>query len=175
MQQKEALRAVAMQTNAAVSIRSALTSDATDISRLTTQLGYEVPATELEPRLSRILARSDQRFFVAETDGHVVGWVHVTIADYVEADAFVVIGGLVVDRDYRRRGVGRLLMMQAEEWAGSQGCAIVRLWSTAARTGAHRFYASLGYTHIKTQYAFAKSLRPGGETVLSGLVPRVEP
>jgi GNAT superfamily N-acetyltransferase len=50
------------------------------------------------------------------------------------------IGGLVVERRRRKKGIGKLLMTGAEEWAREQGCSVVRLRSSAVRTEAHRFY-----------------------------------
>ena len=111
----------------AVSIRVARASDAPEIAELTRQLGYEVETSAVADRLSRILSRPDQEFLVAERDGQPVGWVHVVISEYVETGAFVVIGGLVVDRSYRRTGIGGLLMAHAEEWARKHGCSLVRL------------------------------------------------
>ena len=86
----------------------------------------------------------------------------MVITEYVEADAFVVIGGLVVDREYRKQGIGRRLLVRAEEWAAQQGCSLVRLWSNVKRVEAHGFYERAGYTNLKTQYSFAKSSRRGG-------------
>jgi GNAT superfamily N-acetyltransferase len=149
-------------------------SDASDIARLTTQLGYESEASSIAPRLSRLLSRPDQQLFVAECDGRVVGWVHTVVSEYVELDAFVVIGGLVVDRSHRRQGIGSLLMLHAEEWARKNGCAIVRIWSSANRTAAHEFYRELGYTKIKTQYSFVKSLIDNRSGNLNRFVPRVD-
>jgi GNAT superfamily N-acetyltransferase len=154
-----------------VAVRPAQIADGSEIARLTTQLGYESEAATLAPRLSRLLARDDQQFLVAESDGHVVGWIHALVAEYVEVDPFVVIGGLVVDRSHRRMGVGRVLMRHAEEWAAQQGCPVVRLWSSAGRTAAHEFYRALGYANIKTQYSFVKSFDGAGR--LKGFVPRI--
>jgi GNAT superfamily N-acetyltransferase len=158
----------------AVSIRTARAADADDVAQLTTELGYDVEPAALRARLSSILARADQRFWVAEVEGRAVGWIHATTAEYVEADPFVVIGGLVVGRSHRRQGIGRMLMEQAEKWAREQGCSIVRLWSSSGRAAAHRFYEQLGYTNIKTQYSFAKSLAASGQDDLNRFVPRVE-
>lgn len=157
-----------------VSVRLARTSDAEDIARLTAQLGYDVDASALRARLSRILGRPDQRFLIAEIERRTVGWLHAAIWDSVEADAFVVIAGLVVDRSHRRQGIGHALMEQAEDWARERGCSIVRLWSSSFRTEAHRFYEQLGYANIKTQCSFAKSLDPARQGDLNKLVPRVE-
>jgi predicted N-acetyltransferase YhbS len=100
-----------------VMIRAARTSDSPEIAQLTTQLGYDLTEVDAADRLSRILLRDDQQFFVADLNGRAVGWVHVLCAEYVDAEPFVVIGGLVVDRNHRRLGVGRALMDRAEGWA----------------------------------------------------------
>lgn len=158
----------------AMLIRFGQVSDAEDIAQLTGQLGYDVSARDVARRLSRILSRSDQRFLVAELDGRPVGWLHAAIAEHVDAEAFVMISGLVVDQRHRRKGIGRMLMERAEKWARKRGFSIVRLSSTSARIDAHRFYDQLGYTNIKTQYAFAKALDAAGQERLKSFVPRVE-
>jgi GNAT superfamily N-acetyltransferase len=155
-------------------VRPARISDAGDIARLTVELGYDADTASIARRLSRLLSRPDQQFFVAESDGRVVGWVHVLISEYVELDPFVAIGGLVVDRTCRRKGIGRLLMQHAEQWASENGCSIVRLWSTISRTGAHEFYQEVGYAKVKTQHSFVKSLDGSGSDSLRKFVPRVD-
>lgn len=157
-----------------VSLRNARVSDAGAIAQLTGQLGYDVTASAVAERLSRILARANQRVFVADMDARLVGWLHAALSEYLEADAFVVIAGLVVDRSHRGKGIGRMLMAEAENWARTQRCSIVRLWSTDARTKAHEFYRRLGYTHVKTQYSFVKLLDGVGDERLKALVPRVD-
>ncbi len=157
-----------------VSLRSARVDDAGEISRLTAHLGYDVPAADVSARLSRLLAREDQQFLIAELDGRPVGWIHVGVAEYLETGAFAAVNGLVVDRDVRSRGVGQLLLERAEEWARDRGVPLIRLWSTTSREGAHRFYERHGYTKIKTQYAFVKSLHPG-QNDFAPLIPRVKP
>ncbi|MBI2189659.1 MAG: GNAT family N-acetyltransferase [Acidobacteria bacterium] len=154
-------------------IRLARATDAPAIARLTAQLGYDVPPSEVAARLARILAKHDHRFFVAERDGRPAGWLHAVVAEYVETGPFVNIAGLVVDRAYRGTGIGRLLMQHAEAWAGDRGCPVVRLWSSVGRTAAHRFYEHLGYTSIKTQYAFARAVDPGTPTDLATFAPHI--
>ena len=82
-------------------------------------------------------------------------------------DSQAEIGGLVVDEGLRGRGVGRMLMRQAEVWALAQGCRAIRLRSNIVREGAHSFYERLGYSRLKTQTVFRKPLAgelpaPGG-------------
>lgn len=160
---------------APVTIRAARASDASEIAQLTIQLGYDLTHENAADRLSRILLREDQQFFVADLDGRAVGWVHVVFAEYVDAEAHAAIAGLVVDQDHRRLGIGRALVDRAEIWARDRGCSIVRLTSSATRNAAHRFYENLGYANIKTQYSFIKPLDPAAAARVRTFVPRVDP
>ena len=162
-------------TMASVTIRVARTADAGEIAQLTTQLGYDLTEEAAAGRLSRILQRTDQQFFVADLAGRAIGWVHVVFVEYVDAEAFALIGGLVVDKVHRGSGIGRALMNGAENWARERGVSMVRLSSTVARTAAHRFYENLGYTKIKTQHSFIKPLDEAAAARVSTFVPRVEP
>ena len=156
-------------------MRVARQSDAADVAGLTKQLGYDLTEKDAADRLSRILPRDDQRFFVADVDGRAAGWVHVVLVECVDAEAFALIGGLVVDGAHRRLGVGRALMVQAENWARERGCSMVRLSSAVTRTAAHRFYETIGYTKIKTQHSFIKPLDEAAAARVSNFVPRVDP
>jgi GNAT superfamily N-acetyltransferase len=111
---------------------------------------------------------------VAEADGAVVGWLHASISEHIDSDACVLIEGLVVDREHRGHGIGQMLLDDAEAWAKTIGCSLVRLRSTDARTEAHKFYEHLGYTKVKTQYSFAKAVDPRGQASIATLVPRVQ-
>ncbi len=163
-----------MASTAGIGIREARLTDSFAVARLLGQLGYDAGAADIGARLARVLARADHRFVVADTGGTVVGWLHASISEHIDADACVLIEGLVVDRDHRGRGIGRLLLEQAEQWASENGCGLVRLRSTDARAAAHRFYEHLGYTHVKTQYSFAKAVDPAKQELIGRLVPRVE-
>jgi GNAT superfamily N-acetyltransferase len=156
-----------------VALRAARLSDAADLAALTAQLGYDVDATALRGRLTGILARADQRLLVAEVDGKAVAWLHAAVFEDLETDPFVMIAGLVVDRAYRRQGIGRALIADAEKWAREQQCSVVRLRSSIGRTAAHQFYERAGYTNIKTQYSFAKSL-DGRQDKFGAFVPRID-
>jgi len=81
--------------------------------------------------------------------------------------------GLVV-RVATGEGAGRALMERAERWITGQGCSVIRLWSSSTRTALHRFYEKLGYTNIKTQYSFGKSVNSKSSSVLEALIPRVD-
>jgi GNAT superfamily N-acetyltransferase len=57
---------------------------------------------------------------------------------------------LVVRKDQRRRGIGRMLLDAATEWARAHGCTHLELSSGSGRTEAHRFYLREGMTQSLT-------------------------
>ncbi len=137
-------------------VRPATADDAEAIARLSEQLGYPTNAEETARRLREVTGEGDHAVFVAEADGRQIGWVHVYVNHSLLADTPAEVAGLVIDEDYRSRGVGRVLMEQAERWAQEQGCRSVRLRSNVVRSRAHSFYERLGYRVIKSQRAFCK-------------------
>jgi GNAT superfamily N-acetyltransferase len=141
-------------------IRLACAGDAERIAVLCQQLGYPASQEEVQRRLSQIQQDKQHAVYVAElTDGRMVGWVHVYVCQLLVADPQAEVGGLVVDEGYRRCGVGRLLMQQAEKWAREKGCWAVYLRSNVVRKDAHAFYGGIGYSSAKTSImAFRKVL-----------------
>ncbi len=49
-------------------------------------------------------------------------------------------------------------MERAEHWAREKGLRSIFLRSNIIRKDAHTFYQALGYSVVKTQYAFRKAL-----------------
>ncbi|WP_138898373.1 GNAT family N-acetyltransferase, partial [Streptomyces chryseus] len=60
-----------------------------------------------------------------------------------------------VRADRRGAGIGRELVGRAVERARARGCALVQLTSDKRRTGAHRFYASLGFARSHDGFKLA--------------------
>lgn len=50
-----------------------------------------------------------------------------------------------VKREFRRYGVGKLLVAELEAWAKTNGFTGVNLWTGKLLTSAHAFYTSVGY------------------------------
>ncbi|HEC23917.1 MAG TPA: GNAT family N-acetyltransferase [Chloroflexi bacterium] len=147
-----------MAAQVQANIRPAREGDAPAITRLCGQLGYPASLEEVQRRLHRVIQEAGTHIVcVAEMPGQgVVGWVHAFVCDSLLVDTYVEIGGLIVDREYRRHGLGRRLMEAAEEWALRRGCGQIRLRSNVIREGAHRFYERLGYEFVKTQVTLRK-------------------
>jgi GNAT superfamily N-acetyltransferase len=140
-------------------IRPAQEADCARIAELAGQLSYPSTPEEIIQRLTEMNGDIDHAVFVAAlASGEIAGWIAVFVYRTVEADARAEISGLVVDERYRSQRIGERLLARSEEWARERGCNVIALRSNVIRERAHAFYERRGYTHIKTQKSFRKTL-----------------
>jgi GNAT superfamily N-acetyltransferase len=138
-------------------IRNAKTEDALDISELSMQLGYSSSEYEMKERLDSILNSDDQTVFVAfQTDGKVIAWIHILKCPRVESDCFAEIGGFIVAKEFRGKGIGRRLLKTVEDWAEQKKLHRLRVRSKIEREDAIKFYSKCGFSVLKTQAVFDK-------------------
>jgi ribosomal protein S18 acetylase RimI-like enzyme len=83
--------------------------------------------------------------FVAEDGDRVVGFVALSTRTHFTGDVDAYIGHLVVDRAVERRGVGRRLLQEAEDWARVHGFETLTLDTGARNIGARALYESAGF------------------------------
>ena len=105
-----------------------------------------------------IAADPHQHLLVAETEGRIVGTVHLIVIPHFSRSCKPsgLLESMVVDGAYRRRGVGAALLREVQRLAREAGCYKLALSSNLARRGAHRFYSRVGWK--RTHYGF--SLEP---------------
>lgn len=137
-------------------VRAATESDIPKILELYRQLAINTSPTELSRSSSlddyrRVFAQiqsfTGYELLVAEEQGEVVGTMVLLIVPNLSHGAlpWAVIENMVVDKRYRRQGIGKLLMDYAITKAKSTGCYKVQLLSNKKRREAHQFYRSLGF------------------------------
>jgi GNAT superfamily N-acetyltransferase len=140
-------------------IRTAKLIDAEEITRLCTQLGYSVTIEQTKSRIERLTNDKNNAILVYETtDDNLSGWVHVFGKRLIELE-YAEIGGLIVDSNFRRQGIGLQLMKKCEEWAKENGYQEIRLHSGGQRKEAHEFYKQIGYKNINWAQLFSLKLK----------------
>jgi len=145
-------------------VRTARKPDIPEITRLNGQLGYPESSATIFRRFGRLRKdRRDHRLFVAvagrstgQSDRGVIGWTHVFIDTLLTVGPRGVIGGLVVDEQWRSRGVGAALLQRAEQWVQRKGFTEVVVHTNVVRTRAHSFYEKCGYELIKQSRVYTK-------------------
>jgi len=95
----------------------------------------------------------DGVIFVAEVDGHVVGFIQGSMHEQTEIEiqerGHVVSGDikeLFVDEKYQRQSIGELLMDKMEQYFLDKGCLQIALDVFAPNEKARKFYKKMGFT-----------------------------
>ncbi len=139
-------------------IRQVTCDDAEDVCRICCEdLGYQCDKMLVRERITE-LDSEREAVYVALVDDSVVGFVHVEKYTTLYFENMANILGLAVSSKYRKNGIGKALLEQAEKWADKNEIALMRLNSGLKRSEAHEFYRRLGYSGEKNQIRFIKRL-----------------
>ena len=139
-------------------IREATIEDAFAICNIScADLGYDCSCEFVSTRISN-LDKGREKVFVAEVNGIVAGYVHAEKYQTLYFEPMINILGLAVSAEFRRRGIGRMLLKHAERWANEEGIHKIRLNSGGSRKEAHSFYRAMGYSNEKEQIRFIKDI-----------------
>jgi ribosomal protein S18 acetylase RimI-like enzyme len=98
------------------------------------------------------LAVQPELFLVASADGQIVG---TAMAGFDGHRGWVYY--VAVHPDYRRRGIGSALMMEAEAYLHGIGCRKLNLQIRADNAPVQSFYESLGYS-VEQRISMGKKL-----------------
>ena len=90
---------------------------------------------------------SGAKYFVADDNGCIVASCFVAIIPNITRGCSSIgfIENVITACEYRRRGIGKKLLVAAVEYAKNQGCYKVTLQSGSKRSEAHEFYESIGF------------------------------
>jgi len=96
--------------------------------------------------LSMMLANPQGCLLVAEEDGRVVGMCSgQLLVSTAEGGPSLLVEDVVVDEQWRGRGVGRLLMEAVSRWAGERKVSRLQLLADRNNAPALAFYHRLGW------------------------------
>jgi GNAT superfamily N-acetyltransferase len=88
----------------------------------------------------------------------IIGWIHAFKTTRIETKTFIEIGGLVVDKKYRGKGVGKSLVNKIRGWCAKQKITSLRVRCNTKRLEAHQFYLCLGFRESKEQKVFQQDI-----------------
>ena len=122
------------------------------------EMGYECAPALVKSKIEKLDSKREA-VFVAEEESQLLGFIHVERYDVLYFESMANILGLAVKKDFQKQGLGKALLLAAENWAQENGIYLMRLNSGINRTDAHGFYEHLGYVSEKEQKRFVKNLK----------------
>ena len=135
-----------------ITLRAAEPGDADRIATLFTDEGYPSGPSDIVERLASYDSELSS-VMVADHDGQVLGFIAVhALARFEHTDRIVRIMALVVDAGERGRGVGRLLMDDAERFGREHDAAFAEVTAGHHRPEARHLYEELGYDGTVAAY-----------------------
>jgi len=141
-----------------IRIRSLNQDDAVRVSELNRQLGYDASMPEMKRRMEQLAKTEGHWLLGAQTSDTVAGFIHFYERPSIEIGPGLVVQSLVVDEAIRGRGLGGILLREAEAIARKLGLATIGLASRVERLDAHAFYTRQGYMVTATSRYFRKVL-----------------
>lgn len=137
-----------------IKIRELHKSDALSITKLSVQLGYQIDKSLILEQMALINANKDHFAFVAVLNNIIIGYIHGFLSIRLTSSPFLEIGGLIVRKEYRRKGVASALIGYLE--SNVNDFKTVRVRCNVKRESAHRFYLNLNYIEKKEQKIFER-------------------
>ena len=135
-----------------VTLRAAAEGDAERIAALFTDEGYPAGPSDIVERLSRFASPHSQ-VVVADYEGDILGFIALhALPRFEHTDRVIRIMALVVDAGVRDRGVGHLLMGEAERIGRELGAAYVEVTAGHHRPDARHLYEALVYDAAVAAY-----------------------
>jgi shikimate dehydrogenase len=165
-------RGVLPVPGAAVTVRRAQSADAAAISALNAQVlqlhaearpdFFKTPSDTTFPPVLVVewMERPELVFFVAEAEGHVIGYLMVELSELAggastRALKRANIHHVVVAQSARRQGAGAALLRTARMWAQDNGADLVVLEVWAFNAAAQRFFAGQGFAPFTHRLVWA--------------------
>lgn len=132
-----------------ITIRAAHITDTPALTILMHHLGYQATENDVHDRFTHILQHPDYLTLVAvDQDGIVAGMIGLIKSYHYEHNGcYVRIAAMVVKEEFRRLGIGKQLMQEAEQWAlqNNANALLLNSGKREERIAAYAFYQSLGY------------------------------
>lgn len=115
------------------------------------ETGMHVGPSDTPGEIKKKLERDPDLFLVAESDAKIIGSI---IGAFDGRRGMIY--HLAVRRDFRRQGIGRLLLAEVEKRLKAKGCIKCLLVVVDDNENAKRFYEECGWNLVPDDRVFAK-------------------
>ncbi len=142
-------------------IRKMIVDDIPKLALLYNQFWNEDSCVETMIKQFEKLQRSDNYVLLsAVLDGELIGSAMGIVCEdlYGKCEPFMVLENVIVDKNHRRKGVGKALIREIEKYAVDSNCTQIILVTETDRVDACNFYASVGY-NPNANKGFKKKLK----------------
>lgn len=114
---------------------------------------------EMEQTVSSYTNNTDNKTFMAvDEQGRAVGYIFCGTCYYVGVVPFLEIIQIMIEPEYRGKGLGKMMMEYVSDRYYEQGIRQIRLHSRIVLKRAHEFYKKLGFKEFKESKFFVKDL-----------------
>jgi glucosamine-phosphate N-acetyltransferase len=140
-------------------IRQCHAGDFDEVIPLLRQLWTDktIDPPSLRPIFDRALASNSKTYLVATDENRVIGFGSLSLKDDLWPEGTVAyIDELVVDSEYRSKGIGAQLLERLAAAALQKGCCRIELTSAFYRKDSHQFYERRGFK--SRAFVFSKML-----------------
>jgi len=129
-----------------IEIRTATTKDSGELVRLADELIHLDDWSNREVMLNNSIQDPNCKIFVAEADEKIVGVIEMRVfSDFVEGSPIAIITNLIVEKNYRKLGIGSKLMERAIEDAEKQNAIEIHVWTEFDNQQAIKLYTEHGF------------------------------
>jgi ribosomal protein S18 acetylase RimI-like enzyme len=134
-----------------ITIREVAAEDATEISMLSGQLGYNISEQQTLQNINALKQSKHSEVLVAVYKQKLIGWMGISYVVTLTSPPLCEIHGLVVHEQFRGQGIGKMLIEKAKEWSKNKGADKLKLRCNIKRTEALLFYKKMGFMEVKQQ------------------------
>ncbi|WP_160684847.1 aminoglycoside 6'-N-acetyltransferase [Clostridium sp. C2-6-12] len=143
-------------------IKKAGIEDSKIVAELALQLWPSHEINDMEKEMINYIDSENGAVFIYFSETRGVGFAQCSLRnDYVEGTKSSPVGyleGIYVDANHRKRGVGKQLLTQCEEWAKSKGCIEFASDCELNNTESLKFHLQIGFEEANRIICFKKKL-----------------
>lgn len=138
-------------------------SELKDIVRLALMLWPDdYSEEEFNVHFMELINNENAVIFLAKEENQYIGFAHCQLRyDYVEGTETSPVGyleGIYVMKEYRKKGIGKELIGQCENWSREKGCAEFASDIELENVDSFKFHLKVGFKEANRLICFTKKL-----------------